>query len=222
MGRPIEHGPETRRRLLEAAGRLLAEEGPGAVTVRRLATDVGTTTRAVYSLFGGKQGLFSAMYDEGSDLMVRYHEAVPPSVDPLDELLPLAMAYRRAAREQPNLYGLIFEGSAPGFTPTHGQVDYVRRSFRRAYDALRRGADLGLVGELDPEGVARQGFALVHGLASLEIHGLLGPPAAAEAVWRDGIATFVAGLRARARPSLSGARASAGPPAGRRSPGGGR
>src|SRR5581483_373386 len=49
MGRPKEHGEETRERLLEAAARILTEEGAQAVTIRRVADEVGTTTRAIYS-----------------------------------------------------------------------------------------------------------------------------------------------------------------------------
>jgi AcrR family transcriptional regulator len=48
MGRPREHDAATRARLLSAAARLSADEGWSAVTVRRVAEEAGTTTRAVY------------------------------------------------------------------------------------------------------------------------------------------------------------------------------
>lgn len=40
--------------LLKAAGDLLAAEGPGALTVRRIAHAAGVSTMNVYSRFGGK------------------------------------------------------------------------------------------------------------------------------------------------------------------------
>ena len=52
MGRPKEHDETTRRQLLDAAERLSATHGWEALTVRRIAEEAGTSTRAVYALFG--------------------------------------------------------------------------------------------------------------------------------------------------------------------------
>ena len=57
MGRPREHDERTRAALREAAERLVAAGGPGALSVRAVAEEAGTTTRAVYSVFGSKEGL---------------------------------------------------------------------------------------------------------------------------------------------------------------------
>ena len=57
MGRPREHDERTRAALLAAAERIVAEGGPAALSVRAVADAAGTTTRAVYSLFGSKDGL---------------------------------------------------------------------------------------------------------------------------------------------------------------------
>jgi AcrR family transcriptional regulator len=194
MGRPQEHGEETRRLLLEEAGRLLAEEGAEAVTVRRLARQVGTTTRAVYSLFGNKQGLLSAMYREGADTMVRLHEAVPSATGPIEEILPLALAYRDAALAQPNLYGLIFERSVPGFTPSREDAEYARRSLLRVYEAVVRFAEQGFFGDRDPRAITGELWAMVHGLTSLELQGRLGPPETAKERWLDAVPALVTGL----------------------------
>lgn len=51
----------------------------------------------------------------------------------------------------------------------------------------------------DPEAIALQLWGLVHGLASLEAQGYLGPPGHAEARWRDAITSAVAGYRHRPR-----------------------
>ena len=50
MPRPREYDDQLRLRLIEEAARLLADEGPAAVTTRRVATAVGTSTTAIYSL----------------------------------------------------------------------------------------------------------------------------------------------------------------------------
>ena len=52
MGRPKEHDEATGVALLDAAERLVATGGVGALSVRAVAEAVGTTTRAIYSVFG--------------------------------------------------------------------------------------------------------------------------------------------------------------------------
>ena len=171
MGRPREHGAETRARLLAAAGRILAAEGLEALSLRRLAEEVGTTTRAVYSLFGGKDGLLSAMYEQMSRTLVRLHRAVPPSGDARSELLALTRAYRASARRHPNLYPLVFGPALPGFTPTKEAVLRARDGLSRVVEAIQRGIAQGHFQGRDADTIAHELWALVHGLASLELGG---------------------------------------------------
>ena len=51
MGRPKEHDEATRERLLEAAEHLSGAQGWEALTVRGIAEEAGTSTRALYALF---------------------------------------------------------------------------------------------------------------------------------------------------------------------------
>src|SRR5690348_6802388 len=127
MGRPKEHGTETREKLLAAATEILGKEGIGAVTVRRVADEGGTTTRAVYALFGDKDGLLRALFRVAAETMRRHHEAVPFDEDPLRELDALAAAYRAAAREQPYLYGLFVGNS--DVRPSEEDLALAFRSF---------------------------------------------------------------------------------------------
>src|SRR4051812_15130775 len=58
-------GVDVRLALLDAAGELLLAEGAEGMTTRRLAAMAGTTTQAIYTEFGGKEGIARAMYREG-------------------------------------------------------------------------------------------------------------------------------------------------------------
>ena len=53
MPRPKVHDAALRLRLLECAGATLSTRGIAALSLRTLAADVGTSTTAVYALFGG-------------------------------------------------------------------------------------------------------------------------------------------------------------------------
>jgi TetR/AcrR family transcriptional regulator, repressor for neighboring sulfatase len=52
---------EARRRILETAEARLAEGGPEAVRVQRIAADLGITDAAIYHHFGSREGLLDAL-----------------------------------------------------------------------------------------------------------------------------------------------------------------
>jgi AcrR family transcriptional regulator len=192
MGRPREHGPETRELLLTIAARVLNDEGVGALSVRRLGAEADVSARAVYSLFGDMRGLLAELFRRGCETMVHLHEQVPINADPIAEIGQLALAYRRGALEQRELYGLMFERAAPGFRPDEADIVFAMRSLDRVHQAVTRA--IGRRRRLDPEVISRQLWALVHGLASLELRGYLAAPAEAEQVWRNAISALSHGL----------------------------
>jgi len=53
--------PDPRTRIVTAAARLLAEDGPAAVTTRSVALAAGVQAPAIYRLFGDKDGLLDAV-----------------------------------------------------------------------------------------------------------------------------------------------------------------
>jgi AcrR family transcriptional regulator len=193
MGRPREHSDETRARVLDVASRLLADEGVSGVSVRRVADEAGTTTRAIYTLFGGKEGLLKQLFRDAAETMTRYHEAVPEKDDPVEEILALADAYRRSALEHPHGYLLLLNG-APGFVPDRGDARVAQRSFTRVLAAFERWGAEGRLGGRDPRMVALEMWALVHGLASFELAQRLGSRRQAAQRWRDAVGNAVSGF----------------------------
>lgn len=196
MGRPKEHGELTRAALLAAAGELLYADGAGGVTVRRVAEKVGTSTRAVYSLFGDKDGLLRALYRDVAETMRQHHEAVPERDDPVAEIPDLALGYRAAGLQRPNLYELWFAAIRHA-NATLNEQDAVlgRRSLERVRDTVRRAVAQGRFPGRDPDEVVSQLFAMVHGLTSLELAGLLGDRAAASRTWKHMVAALLDGLQ---------------------------
>jgi len=195
MGRPREHGPGTRAALLETATALLASEGADAVTVRRVATETGTTTRAVYSLFGGKDGMLRALFREVTETMRRHHLAVPARDDPAAEIAELAAAYRAAAREHPSLYTYYLGRAATSLHPTAGDIAEAFGVQDRVTDAVRRAVKSGRFPGRTAEAIAVQLWSLVHGLASIELLGYLGDEQQAATRWRDALAAALSGYQ---------------------------
>jgi AcrR family transcriptional regulator len=196
MGRPKEHGERTRAALLAAAGELVYAEGQAGVTVRRVADAAGTTTRAVYSLFGDKEGLLRALYREVAETMRRHHEGVPERDDPVAEIPALALGYRTAGLAHPQLYDLWFAAVGRANTVLNSEDAALGlRSLERVQRTVHRCVAQQRFPGRDADEVVRQLFAMVHGLTSLELAGFLGDERAASATWRHMIGALLDGLQ---------------------------
>jgi hypothetical protein len=136
------------------------------------------------------------MYSEMGDTLARKHFEVPRHEDPIAELLALAHAYRAAVLEHPTLYPLVVGRPVPGFTPLPEAKARARGGLIRVHDAIDRAiAKKKIVGR-SREAVVNEVWALLHGLASLEIAGAFGPPEASRLLWDDAVRAILAGMRA--------------------------
>lgn len=93
---------------------IAAMEGPSALSARRLAAESGTTTAAIYTLFGGMDSLRAALtaqsLGELSQAMADADERVRREQGggtPLERFLAIAHAYRGWAVTHPNEYRSI-------------------------------------------------------------------------------------------------------------------
>lgn len=191
MGRPKEHDDATRERLLQAAERLSATKGFDALTVRAVAEEAATTTRAVYALFGSKDGLEQALHEAMYTRLRDLERARRRRDDPRADLLELALAYRRWAVERPERYAAAIHrlgqprrpASQEGIAVSREALDELRRAVQRCYD-------LGLLA-VEPDAVVIHMRAVVHGLAEFENLELLGPDP--ERHWRTVISAMLDG-----------------------------
>jgi AcrR family transcriptional regulator len=192
---PIE-GADVRRRLLEAAALLLDEEGPDALTARKLAAAAQTSTMAVYTHFGGMPALVKQIVAEGFTRLDEHQTAVPHTDDPVADLANLAMAYRQNALENPHLYAVMFGAtSLKGFQLTAADMETGLQSFAVLTEFVARAIESGQLRRDDPARVAAQVWTAMHGFVMLELAGLhLPPDNPVEDVLKPLLATLLAGL----------------------------
>ena len=76
----------TRAQLVEVAARLLATEGPDAVTTRAVALAAGVQAPTIYRLFGDKNGLLDAVAEHGFASYLAQKPPVGTDGDPVDSL----------------------------------------------------------------------------------------------------------------------------------------
>ncbi|MEU4426953.1 TetR/AcrR family transcriptional regulator [Actinoplanes sp. NPDC024001] len=159
-------GRDPRAELVEAGARVLAEEGPRALSARSLARAAGTSTMAVYTHFGGMPAVVRAIIQEGFARLAAELATVPSTDDPVADCVALGLAYRRAAHREPHLYRAMF-----GFELTEEDRAVGLSTLRVARDLMPRCIEAGRFQAADPWVLTRQAWCLVHGLVSLELAG---------------------------------------------------
>ena len=193
----IRSHDDTSRSLLTAAHRLLAEDGPEALTVRRIANEAGMSTMNVYSRFGGKDGVIDELYLDGHRRLGQALQAVPQSGEAPTDLIELAREYRSFALENPTYYGIMFRSSVPGFAPTPESIEVAAESLRffvtRIEEAQAKG-ELVQSDDFTPMQIALAFWANCHGMVSLELDGMAEEFVTWAPIFEHGVRTAVAGM----------------------------
>ena len=138
------------------------------VTLRALATRVGTSTMAVYTHFDGMAGLWGAVRQEGFARLARRLADVAPTDDPVRDLAALGAAYAANAVEHPALYRAMFDAAADLPDP-----DAAGAAFGVLVEAAGRAVAAGRLPGADPAAVATRQWASGHGLLLLVISEVL-------------------------------------------------
>jgi AcrR family transcriptional regulator len=173
--------PKARSVLLDIAARILANEGPGALSTRRLAAEAGSSTMAVYTYFGGMRGLVHEMVHEGFARLERYFAALAQTDDPVADMALFGRAYRHNAMTNSHLYGVMFGGySLAGFSLTEDDRQYGRYTMAGAVECAQRCMDAGRFRPGDAVLVTHQMWIAIHGLVTLELGDYLIDPCNAE------------------------------------------
>ena len=167
---PRSADPAVRAALIESAARLLAEREP--LTLRRVAAEVGASTMAVYTHFGGMEELRREVRREGFARLATHMAAVRPTTDPVCDLAALGWAYCLNALTNPDLYRAMF------LETTVDTVEAVSNvaTFLPTVSAVERCTVAGRLSVPTPWDAAVQLWAFTHGLVALTLAGMLAVP----------------------------------------------
>ena len=101
----------TREALLDAVERLVADEGPAAVTTTRLAAETGAAVGTIYRYFADREALLLSAYDATVARIVAVCaselDALPPEVPASEAAQMLLARYLEAAEAIPAHAGLL-------------------------------------------------------------------------------------------------------------------
>jgi len=100
------------------ARRQLAEQGPGALSLRAIAREMGTASSALYRYFPSQGDLVTALcveaYDSLAGALTAARDARPPG-DHAGRWAAVCRAYRRWSLDHPADFALIFGTPLPGY-----------------------------------------------------------------------------------------------------------
>jgi AcrR family transcriptional regulator len=171
MNRAEDDKAEMRSGLIDAAATLVAVEGPGALTIRRVAEEVGTSTMGIYTHFGGMPELRRAVRREGYARLASALARIDDTDDPVYDLAMIGRAYTENAVKNPHLYRVMFMEQPLDQADAEIGSD-TRESLT---GAIRRCIDASRFAPADPGDLARQFWAFGHGVVALALVGLLSP-----------------------------------------------
>lgn len=169
---PRAADPAVADQLVQAAARVLSTEGPDAVTARRLAREVGASTMAVYTHFGGMDELLMAVRREGFRRFGAAIGAPALTDDPVADWCTDCWAYRRFALDETHLWSVIFGPlgqSAEGLSQE--DIDASFDTFAELETRVLRCGESGRWTVGDVATVAEMCWTHVHGLVAIELSG---------------------------------------------------
>jgi AcrR family transcriptional regulator len=199
VGRPREHNEQTRAALRAAAERIVAEDGSGALSVRAVAEAAETSTRAVYSVFGSKDGLVDALAQTAFEFLFAEIEALPQTADPVADLVDVGRVFRRLVREHPALYRIAFQRVVPGLRSGPELTAARERALAQLQRRIRRLEQAGLLGRTSVGDATVAFEAVMEGLANAELRGAtlrILPEGEEERAWNQTLVTVIRGFRA--------------------------
>lgn len=118
--------PLTRQRIIEAALRIMDEEGLEAVTMRAIGRDLGVEAMSLYNHVQGKEDILNGVCEQ-----VLAEFRIPESEDWAEAARLGAREYRRLLLAHPNVITLMSEGKGPFTNPD------ALRAYEFALDVFR-------------------------------------------------------------------------------------
>ena len=134
----VQRRLETRSRIVEAAARLLQDQGPAAVTTRSVAQAAGVQAPAIYRLFGDKDGLLDAVAEHEFARYVTGKTAAEETDDPVADLRAAWDRHVRFGLAHPALFALLTDPERAARSPVAAAgLEVLRARVRRIAAAGR-------------------------------------------------------------------------------------
>jgi AcrR family transcriptional regulator len=186
-----------REAVIDAADRLLAAEGAGALSLRRVAASVGASTQVIATHFDDKQGLLDALFARGFDALTAAMDDLPDGA----RVGAAMRAYRAFALDEPHRYQLMFARPVSDYAPGEAAKAAARGALEALVDVVRATRRAGA--PTDPASSeadladAHFVWSVAHGQVALELAGFVSLATGVDELFDVAVARVEQALRRR-------------------------
>ena len=173
MARRSEHSQEQiKEMVLKAAEIIVVEEGVEALTVRKIALEIGYTVGTIYMVFANMPDLLMHLKGRTLDLLLKQLNEIPVMENVDQQIRALALSYYQFAVANFNRWSIIFE---PVLTDQSPLPDWYQAKVTQIFSPVE-----ALFEQVRPEQSAEQAalaartlWCGVHGVCMLSLQGNL-------------------------------------------------
>lgn len=167
------HHGNLKNTLIQVGIKILAEEGIGALSLRKVAKNAGVSHAAPYAHFKDKRALIAAMATEGhTRIYEKNSEIIEVFADmPLQQLVKTACAYLDFGMDNPDLFRITFSGVVERERDYPALVEITQKNFEILREIALRCQAEGIFDADDADLLAVSLWGTVHGLVSLILQG---------------------------------------------------
>ena len=169
-------------KILHEAEKVVVASGYEGINMRRLADKVGVSATAIYHYFESKEAILARLRINATEKLNDRIRGIDPRLPPHEFLGELGRQYLEYARENPNLYRLVFEAPVDARAQA-GDHPVLYFTYNAARGAIEKMAAQGMPIP-DARHMAMMGWMMLHGFCSLMMSGMLPP---AEGMTRDSL-----------------------------------
>lgn len=164
--------------VVDRAEQLIDDEGLSALSVRRLASELGVSRQIVYTHFGGMHDLLEQLHLRSGRHLTDSVLALEAPAGSDDRLMAAANAYVSYSRRRRAMFDLTFGQPVPGYVPTEETTAALQDVFRvRIVGLIEQWCEANGI-DIEPRAMldrARVYWSAIHGLVTLERAGHAAP-----------------------------------------------
>ena len=167
------HHGDLKNALIKAGVEILAKEGVGGLSLRKVAQRAGVSHSAPYAHFPDKQSLIAAISTEGFNQLYNELEAAiyPHAKSPKKQLVEGAQAYVRFALKNSDTFKIMFSGVLEKEKDYPSFVEISSKTFKLVMEVVQACQNAGVLPTATANLMAVSVWGQVHGIVSLALEG---------------------------------------------------
>ncbi|MBL8089260.1 MAG: TetR/AcrR family transcriptional regulator [Anaerolineales bacterium] len=167
------HHGDLKNALIKAGVEILAKEGIGKLSLRKVALKAGVSHTAPYSHFSDKQSLIAAISTEGFQRLSKALDSAIKSHanNPKKQLIEGAQAYVKFALANKDIFKIMFSSALEKEKDYPAFVEVSQKAFIQVIDIVRTCQEANIIKSGEADVLAVIIWGQVHGIIALAIEG---------------------------------------------------